>query len=73
MLLLKIGLWILGIIIITCSFFFSEEETFSPTQEKKEDIYKSTHFTKLTKFIRNIYIVLIAIFLTLAYLLPSIN
>lgn len=67
--LLKIVLWILGIIVVILSFFFGEEDGFSPTQESKENIYKNTHFTKLTKFIRNIYMILIAIFIGLTFLL----
>jgi hypothetical protein len=70
MLILKIFLWTLGIIIIIFSFFFSEEDSFSPAQERKENIYKATHFTKLTNFIRNIYMILLAIFISLAFLLP---
>jgi len=69
MLLLKILLYLLGIVIIICSFFFIEEESYSPTQVK-EDIFKATHFTKLTNFIRNIYMVLMIIFIGLAFLLP---
>ena len=61
-------LCVLGIIIISFSFFFGEEESFSPTRESKENIHKATHFTKLTKFIRNIYMLLIAIFLAIAFL-----
>ncbi|RHZ35537.1 hypothetical protein [endosymbiont GvMRE of Glomus versiforme] len=69
---LKIILWIIGIIIVIFSFFFEEEDNFSPTQEAKENIYKTTHFTKLTNFIRNIYILLIGIFILLVFLLPGI-
>ncbi|MCE8162903.1 MAG: hypothetical protein I3273_00930 [Candidatus Moeniiplasma glomeromycotorum] len=69
MLILKILLWLLGIIIITCSFFFIEEESYSPTQAKKEDLFKATHFTKLTNFVRNIYMVLMMTFIGLSFLL----
>ncbi|MCE8169387.1 MAG: hypothetical protein I3273_04670 [Candidatus Moeniiplasma glomeromycotorum] len=69
MAILKIILWVLGIVIVFCSFFFGEEDNFSPAQERKENIYKATHFTKLTNFIRNIYIVLLAIFISLTFLL----
>jgi len=71
MLILRILLWILGIAIIICSFFFGEEDSFSPAQERKENIYKATHFTKLTNFIRNIYMVLLAVFISLTFLLPK--
>jgi len=67
--LLRILLWILGIIIIFCSFFFIEEETYSPTQASKEDLFKATHFTKLTNSIRNIYMVLMVIFIGFTFLL----
>ncbi|WNE40996.1 MAG: hypothetical protein mread185_000453 [Mycoplasmataceae bacterium] len=71
MLILKTLLWFLGIAIIICSFFFGEEDNFSPARERKENIYKATHFTKLTNFIRNIYMVLIAIFISLLFFLPK--
>ncbi|KLL03962.1 MAG: hypothetical protein MRERV_30c016 [Mycoplasmataceae bacterium RV_VA103A] len=61
----------LGTVIITLSLFFGEEDSFSPTQERKEDIYKATHFTKLTNFVRNIYMVLLAVFIALTFCLPS--
>jgi hypothetical protein len=54
---------------VFCSFFFGEEDSFSPAQEKKENIHKATHFTKLTNFIRNVYMVLIALFVSLSFLL----
>ena len=69
MLPLKILLWLLGIAIVICSFFFVEEESYSPTQANKEDIFKATHFTKLTNFIRNIYMVLMLVFIGLTFLL----
>jgi len=67
--LLKIFFWVLGIVIFAFSFFFGEEDSFSPTRESKEKIHKSTHFTKLTKFIRNIYALLILMFLLIAFLM----
>lgn len=67
--LLKIFFCILGIVIFVFSFFFGEEDSFSPTRESKEKIHKSTHFTKLTKFIRNIYALLIVVFLVIAFLI----
>ena len=67
--LLKIFLWVLGIVIFVFSFFFGEEDNFSPTRESKEKMHKTTHFTKLTKFIRNIYALLIVIFLVIAFLM----
>ena len=67
--LLKILLWALGIAVIICSFFFEEADSFSPTKESKENIYKTTHFTKLTNSVRNVYMVLIAIFISLTFLL----
>ncbi|KLL02080.1 MAG: hypothetical protein MRERC_4c010 [Mycoplasmataceae bacterium RC_NB112A] len=69
MLLLKIFLWLLGIIIVICSFFFVEEESYSPAQVRKEELFKATHFTKLTNFIRNIYMGLIVVFIGLSFLL----
>ena len=69
MLILKILLWLLGIVIIICSFFFIEEESYSPTQARKEDLFKATHFTKLTNFIRNIYMLLMVAFIGFAFLL----
>jgi len=67
--LLKIFLLTLGTIITICSFFFEESDSFSPTKESKENIYKTTHFTKLTNSVRNVYMILIIIFISLAFLL----
>jgi len=63
----------LGIIIILFSFFFDdgEEADLSPSYESKENIYKKTHFTKLTNFVRNIYALLIISFIFLLFFLPK--
>lgn len=71
---LKILLGTLAVIIITCSFLLdSGEDDFSPARESKENINKSTHFTKLTKFVRNIYALLIVVFVLLAFLLAKLS
>jgi len=63
---------VVGIIIIICSFLVSSQgDDFSPSWESKENINKSTHFTKLTNFIRNIYGSLIVAFLVLVFFLPT--
>lgn len=64
---MKIIIWTLGIIIITLSFFISEENDFSTVGEKKEELYKNNDLTKLTILIYRIYSLLTFIFILLIF------
>ena len=69
---LKFFLIVLGIIIIIFSFLLDDgENDFSPSYESKENIYKKTPFTKLTNFARNVYALLIVVFIFLLFFLPK--
>jgi ABC-type Fe3+ transport system permease subunit len=69
-LLAKITILIIGLIVLTLSFFFVEEDKFS-TQETSENINKKTNYTKLTNTIYHFYFFLTMLCLILPYLLPS--
>jgi len=40
---------VVGLVVFVLSFFFGEQNDFSPSQESDEQIYKNIGFTKLTK------------------------
>jgi len=71
--LLRIFIWILGITILFFSFFFGEEYGFSTSQEIKNESQKNTRFTKLTNLFRNIYGVLVILFMVSVYFLLTTN
>lgn len=65
---LKIFLGLFGMIIIFFSFLFDNgEDDFSPSWESKENINKGTHFTKLTNLLRNIYMLLLVVFIMFVF------
>jgi len=58
----------LALIVVAGSLFFSsEEDNFSPAEERKENISKGTHFTRLINFFRNIFALLMLTFILLVF------
>lgn len=65
---LLVLIWLIGLIVFILSFFFGEQNDFSPSQESEEQIYKNTGFTKLTKQLQTVYLFLMLIFFVLLFI-----
>jgi hypothetical protein len=65
---LLVLIWLIGLTVFILSFFFGEQNDFSPSQESEEQIYKNTGFTKLTKQLQTVYLFLMLIFFVLLFI-----
>lgn len=65
---LLVLIWLVGLAVFVLSFFFGEQNDFSPSQESDEQIYKNTGFTKLTKQLQAVYLFLMLVFFILLFI-----